>query len=151
MAKDKQKKKPASRTKSNKPRAKAATRPAKTASASRASKVAKVAKAAQRAGKKASDLASNPIVAEVVAATLVAAAAALKNPKKARDLAAGAADELQAASRAGVKQGNAFWQLALDVARKSIDALGAEAGGKGAPKAKPKAKSKSSAKRKATK
>ena len=72
---------------------------------------------------------------EVVAATLVAAAAALRNPQKAQALALEAADDLKKAAKTGV-DGGALWQLALDVARKSIDTLGAD-DGKG-KKTKPK-------------
>jgi hypothetical protein len=131
MAKDKKKKERASSAKAD------------VASRSRASKVAKVAKAAGKARKKAADLAANPVVAEIVAAALVATAAAIKNPKKARDIAASAADELKSASKDAGKKGNAMWLLALDVARRSIDALGeGKTGGK--------AKGKSKAKRKKT-
>ena len=77
---------------------------------------------------------------EVVAATLVAAAAALRNPKKAQALALEAADDLKKAAKSGV-DGGALWQLALDVARKSIDEIGKEGGGgKRAKKAKSKKK-----------
>ena len=82
-------------------------------------KVAKVLKGAKK-------IAQNPMAAEIVAATLVAAAAALRNPKKAQALAVEAADDLKKAAKTGV-DGGALWQLALDVARRSIDAIGAEA------------------------
>ena len=136
MAKDKQKKKPAKPARPIKRRVKAAgaRTPAK------GSRGAKVAKVAQKAGKKAAGLAANPLVAEVVAATLVAAAAALRNPKKARDMAAAAAGELESASKATSKSGSALWQLALDVARRSIDSVGADGA---AVKRKSKAKKKS--------
>jgi hypothetical protein len=75
---------------------------------------------------KAVDLASNPLVAEVVAATLVAAAAAIKDPKKARAIAASAGDELGRAAK-GTEAGAAMWQLAMDVAKRSVSAL-SEAG-----------------------
>ena len=81
-------------------------------------KVAKVLKGAKK-------IAQNPMAAEIVAATLVAAAAALRNPKKAQALAVEAADDLKKAAKTGV-DGGALWQLALDVARRSIDAIGAE-------------------------
>lgn len=103
-----------------------AGKPAKPA---KVSKVAKVAKPTKRAGK-------NPAAAEVVAATLVAAAAALRNPKKAQALALEAADDIKRAAKSGVDSGEALWKLALDVARKSIDALGGD-NGKG-KKSKPK-------------
>ncbi|QNM82429.1 hypothetical protein H8M03_10485 [Sphingomonas sabuli] len=89
---------------------------------------------------KAVELAHNPLVTEVVAAALVATAAALKNPKKAQALAASAADEIGEAGAHVAKQGSALWTLALDIARRSVDALGQEAA---APKkAKPKKKKK---------
>jgi hypothetical protein len=84
---------------------------------------AKVAKVAKRAKVKAADLATHPAVAEIVAATLVAAAAALKNPQKARDMASAVGSELETASQEAVDRGSRFWQLALDIARRSIDAL----------------------------
>ena len=98
----------------------------------------KVAKVVRSAKRKAADLASNPAVAEVVAATLVAAAA-LRNPQKARALAASAREELTEAGKAGAEQGGALWQLALDVARRSLDSLGNEGSAK--PKGKTKRKS----------
>lgn len=85
--------------------------------------------------RKAKDIATSPAASEVVAATLVAAAAALRDPKKARALAAEAADDLKQAAKSGV-EGGALWQLALDVARRSIDAIGNEKGGKSKDKAK---------------
>ena len=126
MAKDKSKKQ------TKKP---ATARGAKvSATAARKKAAAPRVKAVVRtAGKKAADLASNPAVAEVVAATLVAAAAAIKNPKKARDMAASVGEELESASKNAAGKGGAFWQLALDIARRSIDSIGAE-------KARPKAK-----------
>jgi hypothetical protein len=93
------------------------------------------------AGKKAADLASNPAVAEVVAAALVAAAAALKNPAKARAMAESVSDELESASANAAGKGSAFWQLALDIARRSVDAMGADQ-----PKAKAKGGKKKSKK-----
>ena len=84
-------------------------------------KVAKVLKGAKK-------IAQNPMAAEIVAATLVAAAAALRNPKRAQALAVEAADDLKKAAKTGV-DGGALWQLALDVARRSIDAIGAEGDG----------------------
>jgi hypothetical protein len=105
-------------------------------------KVVKTAKAAtaakvQKAVKGAKTIAKNPMATEVVAATLVAAAAALRDPKKARALALEAADDLKKAAKSGV-DGGALWQLALDVARRSIDQIGNEVGG--GKKAKKKSK-----------
>lgn len=119
-------------------------------------KFAKTAKSAKvkKVVDKAKELARSPAASEIVAATLVAAAAALRDPKKARALAAEAADDLKQAAKKGV-DGGALWQLALDVARRSIDTIGkegggktkAKAGGKAAPKAKAKPK-KAAAKKK---
>ena len=105
-----------------------------------AAKSARVAKVVSGAKEGAIKLATNPAVAEVVAAALVATAAAIKNPNKARNMAAAVGDELQAASKQSAESGGAFWQLALDVARRSIDALGAETKARKAKPAKKKAK-----------
>src|SRR5215210_3150231 len=99
-------------------------------------KSGKPAEGAAIVGKRLIELTRNPLVADVVAATLVAAAAALRDNKKAHQLAAGAEKELEALARKGGQTGSALWQLALDVGRKSLEALG-EAGN--AP-AKPKAR-----------
>lgn len=133
MAKDGTRKAKTTKTTKTKPAA-AAKKPA-----TRASKIRKVVKAAkvQKVVKGAKAIAQNPMTTEVVAATLVAAAAALRNPKKAQALALEAADDLKKAAKSGV-DGGALWQLALDVARRSIDEIGKEGGGKKAKKAKPK-------------
>jgi len=91
----------------------------------------KVEKKFRKVTEKAAKLAANPIVAEIVAAALVAAAAAVKNPQKARSVAKAAGDELSGAAKSATKQGGAFWQLAVDIARRSVDSL-AEEGRKGA-------------------
>ena len=125
MAKEKTKK-PAAAKPAPRPAAKAtkATKTAKTAKAS--AKVQKVVKGAKK-------IAKNPMTTEVVAATLVAAAAALRDPKKAKALALEAADDLKKAAKSGA-DGGALWKLALDVARRSIDAVGTEDGAKKAKK-----------------
>ena len=66
-------------------------------------------------------LTRNPLVADIVATTLVATAAALKDSKKARRLAAEAGDELETLAKEGAERGNAMWQLALDVGRRALD------------------------------
>jgi hypothetical protein len=137
VAKDKDKKQSAAKKAS---KARAATAKVK-------SKRKTVTKAVQGAKKTAAQFASNPAVAEIVAASLVAAAAAIKNPKKARDMAAAVGDELETASKQAVNSGSAFWQLALDIARRSIDALGADSG-RGKAKAKTKTRAKASTKAK---
>jgi hypothetical protein len=98
----------------------------------RAAKVQKVVKGAKK-------LAQNPMTTEVVAATLVAAAAALRDPRKAKALALSAADDLKNAAKSGA-DGGALWKLALDIARRSIDTVGKENGGKKAKKASLKKK-----------
>ena len=52
-------------------------------------------------------LAQNPLVADVVAAALVATSAALKDSRKAQRLAAEASDELEALAKKGAEQGKA--------------------------------------------
>ena len=104
--------------------------PAKAAKAPKIAKVEKVVKGAKK-------IAKNPMTTEVVAATLVAAAAALRDPKKAKALALEAADDLKKAAKSGA-DGGALWKLALDVARRSIDAVGKEDGAKKGKKAKKK-------------
>ena len=71
-------------------------------------------------------LRQNPFVADIVAAALVGAAAALKDSKKARQLASEAGDELEAMSRKGVQRGEAFWDMALDIGRRSLEALSSD-------------------------
>lgn len=140
MPKDKSNKQPSPK-KAAKPRAKA-TKAKTKASTKRAT----VTKAVQSARSKAAKIATNPAVAEIVAASLVAAAAAIKDPKKARSMAAAVGDELEAASRKAVNSGSAFWLMALDIARKSIDALGHDSGGRKAKTVKAKAGGKAKAK-----
>lgn len=85
-----------------------------------------VESAVRAAKDKIVEIATNPVVAEIVAATLVAAAAALRNPDKARQLASSAGDELGDVSKGAAGKGGAFWQLATDVARRTIAALDEE-------------------------
>jgi hypothetical protein len=89
-------------------------------------------------------LAKNPLVADVVAAALVATASALKDSRRARALASEAGDELAKLSRAGARQGEALWDMALQIGRRSLEAVGAEQAPKraNAKKAKAKASSK---------
>ena len=68
----------------------------------------------------------NPLVADIVAAALVGAAAALKDSNKARQLAANAGDQLNEMSKQTADRGNAMWSLALDVGRRALDALAEE-------------------------
>ena len=149
MAKDKDKKKAGAKTAAAKPKTRTRPKPK--------TKRATVTKAVQGARKKAAQLAGNPAIAEIVAASLVAAAAAIKSPKKARAMAMAVGDELETASKQAAERGGAFWTMALDIARRSIDALGADsgpgkarAGGKAKPaaKAKPGSRAKPAAKAK---
>lgn len=71
-------------------------------------------------------LAQNPLVADVVAAALVATASALKDSKRARQLATEAGDELVKLSKAGAEEGNALWEMALRIGRRSLEALGSD-------------------------
>ena len=135
MAKDKKATGTKAKAKTPAPKSKAAkAKPAK----------AKVKISVKGAKAKAAEIASNPVVTEVVAATLVAAAAALRDPNKARQLALSAADEIKAATKGGQGRGAALWQMALDVAKRSIDSANADAQpakkASGAKKATKKAK-----------
>ena len=87
-------------------------------------------KKAGKSGKKSADtlkaLALNPIVADVVAAALVGMASALKDSDKARKLANKAGDQLDALSKTNAKKGNAMWDMALDIGRRTLDTLADE-------------------------
>lgn len=89
-------------------------------------KTTKVEKTIRKATEKAAKLASNPIVAEIASAALLAAAAAVRNPEKAKAVAKAAGDELSSAAKNATQQGGAFWALAVDIARRSVDALAEE-------------------------
>jgi hypothetical protein len=91
--------------------------------------------------KRLQSLAENPMVANIVASALVATAAAIKDPAKARKLAAQAGDQLTDLAKDGVDRGNAMWQLALDVGRRALEEFGVKEAPKAASKAAPKAKS----------
>ena len=106
---------------------------------------AKAGKAARKAG---AAIASHPAVAEVVAAALVGAAAALRNPKKARALANAGSDKLEALGKDAADKGSALWALALEVGRKSLETLDLVPGAGSAAKRKPAARRKPAAKRK---
>jgi hypothetical protein len=71
-------------------------------------------------------LSKNPLVADVVAAALVATASALKDTNKARRLAEDAGDELRALAKEGANRSNAMWQLALQVGRHAMETLAKE-------------------------
>jgi hypothetical protein len=86
----------------------------------------KPAKVAKKAASKLKTLSDNPIVADVVAAALVAMASALKDSDKARRLANDASDQLTDLSKKSAKQGNAMWDLALDIGRRTLETLAGE-------------------------
>jgi hypothetical protein len=99
-------------------------------------------------GKRLEDLANNRLVADIVAAALVATASALKDSKKAKALAASAGDELEHLAKEGAERGNAMWKLALEVGRRAIDTI---AGDEAKPATKSQSKAKAKAKGKAAK
>jgi hypothetical protein len=82
----------------------------------------KVSKAVRQAGKSALKLAEKPAVSETVAAALLAAAAALRDPpatKRAAGAAAGAAGD---AGQEAIKLGDSLRKMAIDMARRTLDA-----------------------------
>jgi len=83
-------------------------------------------KSAKKGAETLKALAQNPIVADVVAAALVGMASALKDSDKARKLANKAGDQLKALAKTKAKNGNAMWDLALDIGRRTLDTLAEE-------------------------
>ena len=111
-------------------------------------KKAKKTKKPGKATKKLKALSQNPLLADIVAAALVATAAALKDSKRARALAADAGDELAKLSRAGAERGSALWDLALEIGRRSLSTL---TGDESIETAKAKSSAKRASKRPGTK
>jgi hypothetical protein len=68
-------------------------------------------------------LTENPLIGEVVAAALVATASALKDSNRARALASHASDELEKLSKSTGDRGGALWEMALQIGRRSLDAM----------------------------
>ena len=99
-------------------------------------KAGKVAKASATL----KSLSKNPMVADVVAAALVATASALKDSKRARQLALDTGDELRKLAKKGSEDGSALWEMALQIGRRSLDALVSDGPKAAKPKAKTKAK-----------
>jgi hypothetical protein len=126
VARDAAKKKP-KKKKTKVAKARAAEPGPKAATSKRAAAAGKkkprVAKAIRSAKTAASKLKDNPVVTEVVAAALVATAAALRDPKRARRLAQEAGDELLRAGKKATRDSKDFWKLALDIARRTLDSL----------------------------
>lgn len=79
-----------------------------------------------KAAKSLKAISANPLVADVVAAALVAMASALKDSDKARRLASDAGDQLNALSKKNAAKGNAMWDLALNIGRNTLDTLADE-------------------------
>ena len=82
----------------------------------------KVSKAVRKAGKSALKLAEKPAVSETVAAALLAAAAALRDPPAAKRGAAAAAGAAGEAGEEAIRLGDSLRRLALDMARRTLDA-----------------------------
>jgi hypothetical protein len=82
-------------------------------------------KPVKTAVKKIKQWTENPMVADIVAAALVASAAALKDPRKAQRLAAEAGEEIEKLSKKGAERGNALWQMALEIGRRSLEEIAA--------------------------
>ena len=97
--------------------------------------------AASKVTKRLRDISRNPLVADIVAATLVGAAAALKDSKKAQRLASDAGKDLEDLAQKSAQRGSVLWQLALDVGRQSLEALAGDDAPKPRKAPKPKAKS----------
>jgi hypothetical protein len=95
----------------------------------------KVSKVVRRAGKSALKLAETPAVSETVAAALLAAAAALRDPPATKRAATAAADTAGEAGQEALRLGDSLRRLALDMARRTLDAWEAAetkpSGGKG--------------------
>jgi urease accessory protein UreF len=82
----------------------------------------KVSKAVRKAGKTALKLAEQPAVSETVAAALLAAAAALRDPPTTRRAAAAAAEGAGEAGQEAIRLGDSLRKMAIDMARRTLDA-----------------------------
>jgi hypothetical protein len=156
MAKDKKKKKSGKKgANKNNSATQAAASPAtatrRTKRSASGSAKGSAASSASKAAKSLKALRQNPLIADVVAAALVATASALRDTKKARKLASEAGDELDQMSRQAAERGSAMWDMALDIGRRSLEALsGDDAPGKAKSGGTPKTSKKSPAKRQST-
>jgi hypothetical protein len=79
----------------------------------------KMPKKLRKATRKAVDLAREPVVAEIVAAALLSAAAALRGEKGAKAAASGA-EAAAGVGRKAVKLGDSLRALALDLAEQTL-------------------------------
>jgi hypothetical protein len=97
----------------------------KPAKAARQAGALKLPKQLRKAGSLAMDLAREPVVSEIVAGALLSAAAALRDNKKAvRAAGAAGAQAAGTAGEAGTqagKIGDALRELAIDLARRTLD------------------------------
>ena len=82
----------------------------------------KVSKAVRKAGNRALKLAEAPAVSETVAAALLAAAAALRDPPATKRAASKAADAAGEAGQEAIRLGDSLRRLAIDMARRTLDA-----------------------------
>jgi urease accessory protein UreF len=82
----------------------------------------KVSKAVRKAGNTALKLAEQPAVSETVAAALLAAAAALRDPPATKRAAGAAVDGAAEAGQEAIRLGDSLRRLALDMARRTLDA-----------------------------
>lgn len=86
-------------------------------------------RAPTKTGRGIKALAENPLLADIVAAALVATASALKDSKRARALASDTGDELSKLTKAGSERGSALWDMALQIGKRSLEALNSETQG----------------------
>jgi hypothetical protein len=81
----------------------------------------RIPKPLRKAGKEALKLAREPAVAEIVAAALLSAAAALRGDKGAAKAGKEGAEAAAEVGRRASKTGDALRTLALDLARRTLD------------------------------
>lgn len=84
----------------------------------------KVPKELRKAGKKAVELAKDPVVSEVVAAALLSAAAALRAPPSGAGKAKASAEGSQGTAKAANPIGDTLKVLAVDLARRTLEGVG---------------------------
>jgi hypothetical protein len=94
----------------------------------------KMPKKLRKATEKAIDLAREPVVAELVAAALLSAAAALRGDKAAAKAAQGGVAAAADAGRKAVKLGDSLRSLAIELAERTLQSWDRPAGGGGGGK-----------------
>src|SRR5438270_10704069 len=87
----------------------------------KADKAVKIPKPLRKAGKEALRLAREPAVAEIVAAALLSAAAALRGDKQVAKAGKQGAEAAEDAGRRASKMGDSLRTLAIDLARRTLD------------------------------